>query len=124
MSSVQMRSDIRPLCDYHYGAMSPVAYKWQVGTDVFPLAAFRCDELDCHRHYNITHGYFTIAEGRIQRETKVHMPCPGDTLPMYLAEVRAGDEAQRWCCAQTDCTGWRETRNNGQVSSDADGISA
>lgn len=110
MSLVRMRSDIKPVCDKHHEPMSLVFLVWEVGGDVSTKNVFACSRLGCQRHYDIIHGYYTIAEGQIERETKTHNPCSKDELPMYLYDYEPQGSVGKWKCAQFGCGVATETR--------------
>ena len=109
MSLVRMRTDIEPICDEHLKSMELVLLVWQVGTDAWTRHVFACKTLRCLRHYDIIHGYYTISDGRTEVNTKTHVSCPIDGLPMYLNEYRPQRRVGMWMCAQFGCEG-KETR--------------
>ncbi len=114
MSLVRMRSDIKPLCDVHHRPMTLVHLLWQVGSDVGTRAAFACEEKGCRRHYDIIHGYYTICKDHIERETKTHVACCNDELPMYLREYELQGSVGHWMCAEFGCEGGKQTRGPAQ----------
>ena len=110
MSLVRMSSDIKPICDNHHEPMSHVFLVWRVGSDEFTKNVFACGVPGCQRHYDIIHGYYAISENQIERETKTHVPCPCDELPMFLQDYEPQGAVGKWACAQFGCGGSRKTR--------------
>ena len=110
MSLVRVRSDIRPLCDKHYRPMKLVEVVTIVGTDVGKRTAFACEENGCQRQYDIDYGYYTIAEGQIERGTTTRIPCPNDEHAMYLSQFEPQGSVRKWLCLQFGCESNKQTR--------------
>jgi hypothetical protein len=83
---------------------------WQVDKDAWTKVAFACGERGCERHYDITHGYYTIHDSQIQRDTKLRLPCSNDESPMFLRAYEPQGSIGNWTCAQFGCKGAKETR--------------
>jgi hypothetical protein len=83
---------------------------WNVDVDVWEKTVYACGEFGCQRHYDITHGYYSISEERIDRSTKTRVPCPRDELPMHLYEYEPQGSVGKWMCAQFGCKCAKETR--------------
>ncbi len=76
MSLVQMRLDVRALCDKHYRPMVLVDLYMVVGSDRFVVTAYACEEEGCPRPYKIQSGYYSIVEGRIRPNDQVRNLVP------------------------------------------------
>ncbi len=106
MISARMRMDIYPRCDRHpETVMSPVMMQLATGGDQPWVPAFVCGEPACPRHYNLGYGYFNVFKQRIDPDTNRRIPCPEDSLPMFLAGYEPEARVWTWRCAQFGCPG-------------------
>lgn len=109
--TVQLKPDLRPLCDRHgtlmvFGQID----LWTLDTTLSALPAhedlhscYSCTEPDCTRRYDSL-GYFDSTVGqRIKRDaTEQRRRCRQDGQPMYLSESRP-DGTGVWRCQYEGC---------------------
>lgn len=109
---LSIRIDIHPRCDKHpFAIMEPVIIQQQPDNEEpgwFP--AFACLEASCHRRYSTGHGYFSLSHGEMETETKLHIACPEDGLPMYIDKFESGLSMKVWRCPHFGCTAHHAVR--------------
>ncbi len=106
MISVRMRMDVHPRCDRHPEAvMTPVMMQLARGTHHPWFPAFVCGEPNCPRHFNLAYGYFNVFKQRVDPDTNRRVPCPQESLPMFLAGFEPEAKVWTWRCAQFGCRG-------------------
>ncbi len=106
MNSVRMRMDIHPRCDRHpETVMVPVMLQLVPGTGNPWSPAFVCPEPNCPRHFNVAEGYFAIFKQRTDPDTNRRVPCPHDSLPMFLEDYEPHGKVWTWRCGQMGCQG-------------------
>ncbi len=96
-----MRTDLLPLCDKDYSAMSssvaPVAYD-------SPIEYFRCGHEWCGRCYRKSLGYVTPAKGGHLSDVVNEPCCPQHRYPMFISGIDRQRNVIRYACPEPDCT--------------------
>jgi hypothetical protein len=110
MDGVKVKGGIQPLCDSHYSPMGLVEVRSIIGSDISIRTAFACGVKGCRRQYHIDYGYYTVAEGQIERGSTVRVPYPNDEHAMYVCRFDPQGSVREWVCPQFGCKGAKETR--------------
>jgi hypothetical protein len=79
----------------------------EFGSERLEALLYACREPGCLIRYDSSHGYFidTKDAKTIEQEMVPHVSCPGDTHPMYLAEVRPERRSFRlWKCPECNAS--------------------
>jgi hypothetical protein len=106
MISIHLRSDIKPYCDRHPARqMSLVFMQLDPGPDKPWQPTYVCGEPHCPRHYNPNFGYFNIFKRRVDYDTVQRVPCPHDSLPMFVESIDTEHHLWTWRCSQYACDG-------------------
>ena len=106
MTSIHLRSDIKPYCDRHPARqMALVFMQLEPGPDKPWQPTYICGEHNCPRHYNPNFGYFNIFKQRIDPDTLQRVPCPHDALPMFVETIDTEHQLWHWRCSQFGCDG-------------------
>jgi len=96
-----MRSDLLPLCDKDYSAMS---------SSVVPVASdssidyFRCEHEWCGRCYSKSLGYATPVKGGRPSDVVNEPCCPQHSHPMFISGIDGQRNVIRYACPEPDCT--------------------
>lgn len=106
MISIRMRTDIHPRCDRHpEHRMVPVMMQLAAGAGQPWFPAFVCEQPECPRQFSMSEGYFNAFKQRIDPDSRRRVPCPHESLPMYLAAFEPQAKVWTWRCAQFGCDG-------------------
>jgi hypothetical protein len=95
-----MRSDLLPLCDKDYSAMSP---------SLAPMAHdpsieyFRCGHEWCPRCYSNSLGYVTPVKGGRPTDVVNEPCCPQHSRPMFISGIDRKRNVIRYACPEPDC---------------------
>ena len=95
-----MRTDLLPLCDKDYSAMSssvaPVAYDSSI-------EYFRCGHEWCGRCYSKSLGYVTPVKGGRPSDVVNEPCCPQHSHPMFISGIDRQRNVIRYACPEPDC---------------------
>jgi hypothetical protein len=99
------RRDLRPLCYEHHVEMKPVQLEKRTSPFTTYSLAYVCPLSGCVICYAPRTGYFAAEGGdQTKRAEVLHVNCPQDGQPMYLAEVHPQKTSLRlWRCGKANC---------------------
>lgn len=101
MPAAQSRNNVHALCHEHHLEMTLDGLK-PTYTPPANTATYACPAPDCTVHYNLSDGYFLVADGgQIELDSTPRVKCSLDEQPMYLAHTDPEKRSLRlWKCPQ------------------------
>lgn len=98
---VEVRDNLKPLCDRHH---YPMQYRAHKHPALGPNAhAYSCGESNCARMYHPAMGYFEIVADKVDDTTSSTVLCTLDQTAMYLEEFEPTSRTAAWVCSQSGC---------------------
>jgi hypothetical protein len=114
--SLDINTDIRPLCDRHFVEMCLVELRQRVSPyETWSFPAFQCVEPGCIRVF-ISRGYFTVVDGERDLQDPFFIGCEHGV--MFIERME--EENLVWRSAKQGCMGSRITNRSFQNIPSAD----